>query len=79
MFSFHTLDDEAHAELLSYLVVAELVARARTGEWLRTDRLVESARIWLVGAWGKSPAQDIALLTAVGSVPWRERFALRQM
>lgn len=39
-------DEEARAELLCYLVVAELVARARTGEWLRTDHLVESGRIW---------------------------------
>jgi hypothetical protein len=39
-------DDEARAELLCYLVVAQLVARARTGEWLRTDHLVESGRIW---------------------------------
>ncbi|CAE6945994.1 hypothetical protein R69608_05523 [Paraburkholderia nemoris] len=43
------LDDEARAELLCYLVVAQLVARARTGEWLRTDHLVESTRIWLAG------------------------------
>ncbi|MCX4156174.1 MULTISPECIES: hypothetical protein [Paraburkholderia] len=34
------LDDEARAELLCYLVVGQLVARARTGEWLRTDHLV---------------------------------------
>lgn len=40
-------DDEALTELLCYLVVAELVAMARSGEWLRTDHLVESARIWL--------------------------------
>jgi len=39
-------DDEARAELLCYLVIAQLVARARTGEWLRTDHLVESGRIW---------------------------------
>lgn len=38
--------DDARAELLCYLVVAELVAMARTGEWLRTDHLVESGRIW---------------------------------
>lgn len=43
------LDDEARAELLCYLVVAQLVARSRTGEWLRTDHLVESTRIWLAG------------------------------
>lgn len=32
--------------MLRYLVVAQLVAKARTGEWLRTDHLVESVRIW---------------------------------
>jgi hypothetical protein len=43
------LDDEARAELLCYLVVGQLVARSRTGAWLRTDHLVESTRIWLAG------------------------------
>ncbi|MFL9892427.1 hypothetical protein [Paraburkholderia sp. RL17-381-BIF-C] len=38
--------DITRAELLCYLVVAEFVAMARTGEWLRTDHLVESGRIW---------------------------------
>ncbi|WP_176060050.1 hypothetical protein [Paraburkholderia sp. BCC1876] len=40
-------DDAACAELLTYLVVVQLVARARTGGWLRTDHLVESTRVWL--------------------------------
>ncbi len=44
-----SLDDEARAELLCYLVVGQLVARSRTGEWLRPDHLVESTRIWLSG------------------------------
>ncbi|MFM0218297.1 hypothetical protein [Paraburkholderia caledonica] len=35
------------SELLCYLVVAQLIARARTGEWLRTDHFVESLNIWL--------------------------------
>ncbi|OAJ60537.1 hypothetical protein A6V36_01700 [Paraburkholderia ginsengiterrae] len=43
------LDDEAQAELLCYLVVAQLITRTRTGHWLRTDHLVESTRIWLTG------------------------------
>jgi hypothetical protein len=43
------LDDEARAELLCYLAVAQLVAKARDGDWLRTDHLVESTRIWLAG------------------------------
>ncbi|MGT2474564.1 hypothetical protein [Paraburkholderia terrae] len=41
------LDDEGRAELLCYLAVAQLIARAKTNEWLRTDHLVESERIWL--------------------------------
>lgn len=43
------LDGQARAELLCYLVVGHLVARSRTGEWLRTDHLVESMRLWLAG------------------------------
>ncbi|WP_168794436.1 hypothetical protein [Paraburkholderia aromaticivorans] len=38
--------DDIRAELLCYLVVAQLVAMARTSAWLRTDHLVESGRIW---------------------------------
>lgn len=40
------LDDERRADLLCYLVIAQLIARARTNEWLRTDHLVESKRMW---------------------------------
>lgn len=43
------LDYEARAELLCYLVVGQLVARARTGGWLRTDHFVELLDIWLNG------------------------------
>ncbi|WP_236078229.1 hypothetical protein [Paraburkholderia nemoris] len=43
------LDDEARAELLCYLVVGQLVARARTGDWLRTDHVVELLNVWLGG------------------------------
>ncbi len=38
---------KARAELLCYLVVAQLIARARTGDWLRTDHFVEAMHIWL--------------------------------
>lgn len=41
------LEDEARAELPCCLVVTQLVGHARTGEWLRTDQVVESARVWL--------------------------------
>lgn len=33
---------------------------------------------WLAGAWDGLPVQDVALLTAVGSVLWREGYAQRQ-
>ncbi|WGS53542.1 hypothetical protein LFL96_21015 [Paraburkholderia sp. D15] len=33
---------------------------------------------WLAGGWNNLSTQDIALLTAVGAVLWREGFALRQ-
>lgn len=42
-----TLDADARARLLCYLVVAQLVGHSRTGEWLRTDHLVESSRMAL--------------------------------
>lgn len=56
MTSNTNLDHDARVELLCYLVVAQLVAHARTGAWLRTDHLVESARMWTdsngaQGAW----------------------------
>ena len=38
-------DGEARGELPCCLVVAQLLARASSGSWLRTDHLVESARI----------------------------------
>ena len=56
MTSHTNLDHDARVELLCYLVVAQLVAHAPTGEWLRTDHLVESGRMWTdssgaQGAW----------------------------
>ena len=48
------LDEEARAELLCYLAIAQLVSRARGGDWLRTDHLVESTRIWLAGNGAKA-------------------------
>ena len=41
------LDEEGRADLICYLVVGQLIALSRTREWLRTDHLVESIRIWL--------------------------------
>jgi hypothetical protein len=41
------MDEETKAELLTFLVVGQLLAFARQGEWLRTDHLIESCQIWL--------------------------------
>ncbi|CAE6855495.1 hypothetical protein R75465_07393 [Paraburkholderia aspalathi] len=59
------LDDEARAELLCYLVVAQLVALARTGGWLRTDHVVESLTIWLKGNGARAVWHDRLRLGAL--------------
>lgn len=41
------MNKEARAELLTFLVVSQLFAFARTGEWLRTHHLIESSQNWL--------------------------------
>jgi hypothetical protein len=41
------MDEETKAELLTFLVVGQLLAYARCGAWLRTDHLIESCQIWL--------------------------------
>ena len=41
------MDDEARAELLTFLVVGQLFALAHSGAWLRTDHLIESSQIWM--------------------------------
>lgn len=41
------MDEEARAELLTFLVVSQLFAFARTGKWLRTGHLIESSQMWL--------------------------------
>jgi hypothetical protein len=49
-----SFDDEARAELLCHVVVSQLIARAKTGEWMRTDHLVETMKLW-ASANGASP------------------------
>jgi hypothetical protein len=60
-----TLNQAERAHLLCFLVVSQLIAHASTGEWLRTDHLVESTRGWL--------ASNNA------SCDWLERAKLAQM
>ena len=41
------LDGPERADLLCFLVMAQLIGHASTGEWLRTDHVVEATRMWL--------------------------------
>jgi hypothetical protein len=58
-------DNEARVEMLCYLAVGELVAMARTGDWLRTDHLVELSLVWM-RANGANPE-------------WRDRIGIVRM
>jgi hypothetical protein len=40
------LDIAERTDLLCFLMLAQLIDYARTGEWLRTDHVVEATRIW---------------------------------
>jgi hypothetical protein len=42
------LDGPERADLLCFLVIAQLIGHASTGDWLRTDHLVEATRMWIV-------------------------------
>ncbi|OUL72719.1 hypothetical protein [Paraburkholderia hospita] len=68
------LDLRGRAELLTYLVVSQLLARTLTGEWLSSQHTVESTRLWLATNGGgadlmqrvrlSSYAHEIALSVA---------------
>lgn len=59
------LDPETRAELLTFLVVGQLFAFARSGEWLRTDHLVESSQMWLSSNGATCDWMERARLVAV--------------
>ncbi len=39
------MDEEAKAELLTFFIVGQWLAHARSGEWLRTDHPIESCQV----------------------------------
>lgn len=41
------LDDAERVDLLCFLVMAQLIGHASTGDWLRTDHAVEATRMWM--------------------------------
>jgi len=76
MIEFEGLDDEARAELLCYLAIAQLVAKARSDAWLLTDHLVESIRIWLMANGAKANWPERLRL---GSLSERLALGLREL
>ena len=69
----YNLDDEARAELLSYLVVSQLIARATTGQWLKTAHVSESVLPWLTANGGNCGARERSDLSRL-SVDVAEQF-----
>jgi hypothetical protein len=64
----YNLDAEARAELLAYLVVSQLIARARTGDWLASQHLGESALLWLRANGANCAARERAALSKLSIV-----------
>jgi hypothetical protein len=46
MIGGNKMDGVERADLLCFLVMAQLIGHATTGDWLRTDHVVEAGRIW---------------------------------
>ncbi|NVI06390.1 hypothetical protein [Paraburkholderia youngii] len=69
----YNLDDEARTELLGYLVVVQLIARARTGRWLEAAHVCESVLLWLSSNGGNCGAQERSDLSRL-SVTVAEQF-----
>jgi hypothetical protein len=58
-------DLRARAELLTYLVASHLFARRMTGDWLSSDHVVESTRIWLATNDGGADLLQRVMLSRV--------------
>ncbi|RZF23758.1 hypothetical protein EVC45_42515 [Paraburkholderia sp. UYCP14C] len=69
----YNLDDEARTELLGYLVVVQLIARARTGQWLEAAHVCESVLLWLSANGGNCGARERSNLSRL-SVDVAEQF-----
>jgi len=58
------LDLQAKAELLAYLVLSQLLARALTGEWLSPLHTAESTGLWLLSNSGGADLIDRVRLSS---------------
>jgi hypothetical protein len=50
------LDLQAQTELLAYLVIAQLITRQTTGDWMSVELTVESTHAWLHSCGRKEDA-----------------------
>jgi hypothetical protein len=64
----YNLDDEARAELLTYLVAVQLVARVLTGDWLNSWHLCESALLWLHSNGANCSGRERAELSMLSGI-----------
>lgn len=70
------LDLRGRAELLSYLVISQLLAKALTKEWLSPQHTVESTRLWLATNGGGADLLQRARLSSY-AVNLAKQFAER--
>jgi hypothetical protein len=54
MDKLSNFDLRAGAELLTYLVASQLLAKSLTGDWLAIEQVVESERIWQEANGGRA-------------------------
>ena len=56
-----SMDSPERADLLCFLVLSQLIGHASTGDWLRTDHVVEATRMWLASNSAPSSCEHSAL------------------
>lgn len=66
------LDDEARAELLTFLAVSQLIARAIKREWLSDAHLQESACIWCASNGARCSVEESMRIADVSEELARE-------
>lgn len=74
--STQLLDLRGRAELLAYLVISQLLAKAITNEWLSPLHTVESTRLWLATNGGGADLLQRARLSSY-AVELAKQFAER--
>ncbi|SOE98715.1 hypothetical protein SAMN05446635_6692 [Burkholderia sp. OK233] len=61
MFWLNSPDTHTRADLLTYLVVSQLIRRRLTGKWLTAQHVVQSTHLWMCANGGIDLLQRVAL------------------